>query len=141
MKIKRKTNMIEKLENLEQDSKQKKINLIWIQEDYVKEFKLKIVKITILVSKSKILLQDWDNFHLLSKKLLIMKVKLVWPLKKFNVLIEFWETEIMSLVQHNPTSMIWNWTSKELQLKFNNWERNMRLNLLKDNNSKEDHKN
>lgn len=141
MKIKRKTNMIEKLENLEQDSKQKKINLIWIQEDYVKDFKLKIVKITILVSKSKILLQDWDNFHLLSKKLLIMKVKLVWPLKKFNVLIEFWETEIMSLVQHNPTSMIWNWTSKELQLKFNNWERNMRLNLPKDNNLKEDHKN
>lgn len=141
MKIKRKTNMIEKLENLEQDSKQKKINLIWIQEDYVKDFKLKIVKITILVNKSKILLQDWDNFHLLSKKLLIMKVKLVWPLKKFNVLIEFWETEIMSLVQHNPTSMIWNWTSKELQHKFNNWERNMRLNLLKDNNLKEDHKN
>lgn len=141
MKIKRKTNMIEKLENLEQDSKQRKINLIWIQEDYVKDFKLKIVKITILVSKSKILLQDWDNFHLLSKKLLIMKVKLVWPLKKFNVLIEFWETEIMSLVQHNPTSMIWNWTSKELQHKFNNWERNMRLNLLKDNNLKEDHKN
>lgn len=141
MKIKRKTNMIEKLENLEQDSKQKKINLIWIQEDYVKDFKLKIVKITILVSKSKILLQDWDNFHLLSKKLLIMKEKLVWPLKKFNVLIEFWETEIMSLVQHNPTSMIWNWTSKELQHKFNNWERNMRLNLLKDNNLKEDHKN
>lgn len=141
MKIKRKTNMIEKLENLEQDSKQKKINLIWIQEDYVKDSKLKIVKITILVSKSKILLQDWDNFHLLSKKLLIMKVKLVWPLKKFNVLIEFWETEIMSLVQHNPTSMIWNWTSKELQLKFNNWERNMRLNLPKDNNLKEDHKN
>lgn len=141
MKIKRKTNMIEKLENLEQDSKQKKINLIWIQEDYVKDSKLKIVKITILVSKSKILLQDWDNFHLLSKKLLIMKEKLVWPLKKFNVLIEFWETEIMSLVQHNPTSMIWNWTSKELQHKFNNWERNMRLNLLKDNNSKEDHKN
>lgn len=141
MKIKRKTNMIEKLENLEQDSKQKKINLIWIQEDYVKDSKLKIVKITILVSKSKILLQDWDNFHLLSKKLLIMKVKLVWPLKKFNVLIEFWETEIMSLVQHNPTSMIWNWTSKELQHKFNNWERNMRLNLPKDNNLKEDHKN
>lgn len=50
--------MIEKLENLEQDSKQKKINLIWIQEDYVKDSKLKIVKITILVSKSKILLQD-----------------------------------------------------------------------------------
>lgn len=141
MKIKRKTNMIEKLENLEQDSKQKKINLIWIQEDYVKDSKLKIVKITILVSKSKILLQDWDNFHLLSKKLLIMKEKLVWPLKKFNVSIEFWETEIMSLVQHNPTSMIWNWTSKELQHKFNNWERNMRLNLLKDNNLKEDHKN
>lgn len=141
MKIKRKTNMIEKLENLEQDSKQKKISLIWIQEDYVKVFKLKIVKITILVSKSKILLQDWDNFHLLSKKLLIMKEKLVWPLKKFNVLIEFWETEIMSLVQHNQTSMIWNWTSKELQHKFNNWERNMRLNLPKDNNLKEDHKN
>lgn len=141
MKIKRKTNMIEKLDNLEQDSKQRKINLIWIQEDYVKDFKLKIVKITILVSKSKILLQDWDNFHLLSKKLLIMKEKLVWPLKKFNVLIEFWETEIMSLVQHNPTSMIWNWTSKELQHKFNNWERNMRLNLPKDNNLKEDHKN
>lgn len=141
MKIKRKTNMIGKLENLEQDSKQRKINLIWIQEDYVKDLKLKIVKITLLVSKSKILLQDWDNFHLLSKKLLIMKEKLVWPLKKFNVLIEFWETEIMSLVQHNPTSMIWNWTSKELQHKFNNWERNMRLNLLKDNNLKEDHKN
>lgn len=50
--------MIEKLGNLEQDSKQKKINLIWIQEDYVKDFKLKIVKITILVNKSKILLQD-----------------------------------------------------------------------------------
>lgn len=140
MKIKRKTNMIVKLENLEQDSKLKKINLIWIQEDYVKVLKLKIVKITILVSKLMILLQDWNNFHLLNKKLPIMKEKLVWPLKKSNVLIESWETEIMSLAQHNPTSMIWNWTSKELQLKFNNWERNTKLNSLKDNNLREDRK-
>jgi len=58
LKIKRKTNMIEKLENLEQDSKLKKINSIWIQEDYVKDLKLKIAKITILVSKLMILLQD-----------------------------------------------------------------------------------
>jgi len=50
--------MIEKLENLEQDSKLKKINSIWIQEDYVKDLKLKIAKITILVSKLMILLQD-----------------------------------------------------------------------------------
>ena len=84
LKIKQNQSSKNKSENFKQDLMQKEASLKSIWDDWEKAFKTKIKKVDNWTDKSKKLPKNLDRCQFSSKKLLIMKEKLLWLLKKLK---------------------------------------------------------
>lgn len=137
LKIKSDQSSRDKSVSLRWDSRLKRASLRLIWEDWEKDLNQRTEKTTDWTNKSKNWPKDCVNCRLPNKKPTTTRLKSAWQQKKLNDWTESWETEITSWATHNPLTVKWKWTSRESQLKLLSWGKRMKLNSVRENNTRE----